>query len=149
MASASRLLRERGLEGTSVADVMSDAGMTHGGFYKHFDSKEALVERALDDAFSAFVRALERADSDQVRALYRTYYLSRGHMAQPGMGCPVAALGAEVARGSNALKAAFGAGIRRVVGALAGHRKGQRRRTADCGTARVQHAGGCDGDRAG
>ena len=47
--------RERGLEGASVADVMKAAGMTHGGFYKHFANKDALVEGALEEAFSDFV----------------------------------------------------------------------------------------------
>ena len=132
VASASRLLRERGLDGTSVADVMGDAGMTHGGFYKHFDSKDALVERALDDAFSAFADALGTGDPAHDVEAYRMRYLSRGHMAHPGLGCPAAALGPEVARGSGALKAAFGAGVRRVVGAIAGSRKGSAaaRRTA-------------------
>ena len=132
VASASRLFRERGLEGASVADVMQDAGMTHGGFYKHFDSKDALVERALDDAFSGFVAALREGEAGQAFATYRALYLSREHVAQPGVGCPVAALGAEIARGSGALKAAFGANVRRVIDAITGSRKGAAaaRRTA-------------------
>ena len=59
VASASQLFRERGLEGASVGDVMKEAGLTHGGFYKHFDSKDALVESAIGDAFAGFVRMLE------------------------------------------------------------------------------------------
>jgi TetR/AcrR family transcriptional regulator, transcriptional repressor for nem operon len=124
VASASRLLRERGLEGTSVADVMGAAGMTHGGFYKHFDSKDALVERALDDAFSAFMEVLGTGEPTHIPATYRARYLSHEHLAQPGQGCPVAALGTDVARGPDALKAVFGTGIRRVIGAIASARKG-------------------------
>src|SRR5262249_34851834 len=71
VASASRLLRERGLAGASVDDVMKAAGMTHGGFYKHFDNKEALVEAAMDAAFAEFTDALERGDPQQAVAAYR------------------------------------------------------------------------------
>ena len=132
VASASRLFREQGLEGASVADVMKDAGMTHGGFYKHFDSKDALVERALESAFTEFISGFEARQAEEAFAAYRALYLSREHLQHPGLGCPVAALGAEIARGSAGLKAAFGNGVRRIVDAIAGSRKGsaQARRTA-------------------
>lgn len=132
VASASRLFRERGLEGASVADVMQDSGMTHGGFYKHFASKDALVERALEDAFAKFVGGLEGDPAEAAFTTFRRLYLSKDHLAQPGRGCPVAALGVDIARGSTALKAAFGAGVRRMVDAIAGGRKGSpsARRTA-------------------
>ena len=120
VASASRLFRERGLEGASVADVMQDAAMTHGGFYKHFTNKGALVEAALDEAFSKFVASVEKDESQSALDLY----LSRGHLSNPGMGCPVATLGPEVARGPNPLKAVFGAGVRRMVDAIAHRRAG-------------------------
>lgn len=130
--SAARLFRERGLEGASVNDVMMDASMTHGGFYKHFDNKDALIERALERAFDEFVNNFERNQTDEAIAASRALYLSQEHMANPGRGCPVAALGAEIARGSSRLKAAFGAGVRRVIAAVAGSRKGSptARRTA-------------------
>ena len=124
VASASRLLRERGLAGASVEDVMKDAGMTHGGFYKHFDSKEALVEAAMDAAFAEFTDALERGDPQQAVAAYRARYLSDGHKNHPGLGCPVAAVGQEISRAPDGLKAAFGARIRRTVAALARAMKG-------------------------
>lgn len=122
--SAARLFRERGLEGASVADVMKDAGMTHGGFYKHFESKDALVEAALESAFSEFVSGLTQDDAEAALATYRTLYLSHDHMTKPAMGCPVAALGTEIARGSASLKQAFGAGVRRMIDALAAGRRG-------------------------
>ena len=125
VASASRLLRERGLAGASVGDVMKAAGMTHGGFYKHFDSKEALVEAAMDAAFAEFTAdALERGDPQQAVAVYRARYLSDGHKNDPGLGCPVAAVGQEIGRAPDGLKAAFGAGVRRTVVALARAMKG-------------------------
>ena len=124
VASASRLLRERGLAGASVDDVMKAAGMTHGGFYKHFDSKEALVEAAMDAAFAEFTDALERGDPQQAAAAYRARYLSDGHKNHPGVGCPVAAVGQEIGRAADGLKAAFGAGVRRTAAALARTMKG-------------------------
>ena len=142
VASAARLVRERGLEGAGVADVMREAGLTHGGFYRHFDDKDALVAAALESAFDDILArldtptanappandaALHDAAADgaathgvaQAAADFRTFYLSKAHVERPGIGCPVAALGAEVARGTAALRTAFGAGVRRMVAALA------------------------------
>jgi TetR/AcrR family transcriptional regulator, transcriptional repressor for nem operon len=119
VASASRLVRERGLEGTSVGEVMQAAGMTHGGFYKHFESKEALLEAAIDAAFSEFIEALDRGEPGQAFAAYRARYLSEGHRNHLGLGCPVATVGQEIGRAPDGLKAVFGRGIRRVVNALA------------------------------
>ena len=124
VTSASRLLRERGLAGASVEDVMKDAGMSHGGFYKHFDSKEALVEAAMAAAFAEITNALERGDPQRAVAAYRARYLSDGHKSNPGMGCPVAAIGQEIGRAPNGLKATFSAGVRRTVAALARTMKG-------------------------
>lgn len=119
LASASRLFRERGLEGASVGDVMRDAGLTHGGFYKHFDSKQALAEGALEAAFADFARALEEGDPAEAYAAYRARYLSPEHRDNPCLGCPAATLGQDVGRGSERLRAAFGQGVRRIVGAMA------------------------------
>jgi TetR/AcrR family transcriptional repressor of nem operon len=120
---AARLLRERGLEGTSVADVMNEAGLTHGGFYRHFDGKEALMLAALEAAFDERFAALqqrfdEQAPADAV-AGYRAHYLHEGHVGALGIGCPVPTLGGEVARAPAALKAAYGANIRQMIGLLA------------------------------
>jgi len=124
VASASRLLRERGLAGASVGDVMKAAGMTHGGFYKHFESKEALIEAAIDAAFAGFVEALDRGEPEQAVAAYRALYLSEDHKNQLGLGCPVATVGQEIGRAPDGLKAAFGRGVRHIVAALARVMKG-------------------------
>ena len=126
--AAARLMRERGIEGTSVADVMAEADMTHGGFYRHFDTKEALLVSALRSAFDQMVSELDRRlAGDELEAAvagFDAFYLSEGHVDQPGMGCPAAAVGSDAGRGSDALKAAFGAGIRGMVTALAKGRRG-------------------------
>lgn len=119
---ASRLMREHGIETTSVNDVMSKAGMTHGGFYRHFDSKEALVRAALESAFDEVVRMMEEA----YRTLgvkkgakeYVGYYLSEGHLKHPELGCPVAALGVDVTRASPAIKETFSQGFNRAIDML-------------------------------
>lgn len=120
---ASRLLRERGVHNTSVADAMSEAGLTHGGFYRHFKTKDDLVVAGIQSTFDAIAAHLELqqlgADARDVVAEYRAIYLSQEHVDNPGQGCPVPALGGEVARESPALREAFGSGFRRVAGALA------------------------------
>ena len=123
VASASRLLRERGVDGASVSDVMNDAGLTHGGFYKHFANKDALVESALQSAFSTFAGMLEAGGPDAAQA-WREMYLSGGHIRNPGRGCPVAALGQDIGRGSTQIKTAFGQGVDNIVNALAANMDG-------------------------
>ncbi len=120
---AARLVRDRGIESTSVDDVMSEAGLTHGGFYRHFKTKDALVAAALQSAFEQLTAALEarfeKYEPKVAVANYHADYLSNMHVEEPGIGCPLAALGGDVARGSDALKIAFGAGVNRLVGTLA------------------------------
>ena len=134
---ASRLFRERGVEGTSVGDVMAEAGLTHGGFYRHFENKEALVAATLRATFDAIRAELEtRASQVGTEAAVRDYfehYLSDEHLAHPGYGCPVPSLGADVARAGAPLKAEFGAGLRRTMTAMAAGLTGsedERRRRA-------------------
>lgn len=95
---------------------MSEAGLTHGGFDKHFDSKDALIESALGAAFADIVALVEEADTF---ASYQELFLSPAHVENPSRGCPVAALGQEVARGAATLKATFGGGLERIVAAVA------------------------------
>jgi TetR/AcrR family transcriptional repressor of nem operon len=97
--AASALFRERGL-GVGLADVMAAAGMTHGGFYRHFASKEALVAEVLEQALderSAILIPGARSPREAVRD-YVALYLSDAHVDHPEMGCPIAAVGAEAAR---------------------------------------------------
>jgi TetR/AcrR family transcriptional repressor of nem operon len=120
---AARLMRERGIEATSVADVMNEAGLTHGGFYRHFDGKDALMLAALEAAFAERHAALEQRfrESSPADALagYRDDYLSQGHTEAAAIGCPLPALAGDVARASEPLRAAYGANVQRAVRTLA------------------------------
>jgi TetR/AcrR family transcriptional repressor of nem operon len=108
LAAASTLFRERGFDGVSVGELMSAAGLTHGGFYNHFGSKEALAAEAIAAAWATM--AAERARAADLAELLDGY-LSPAARAAPGKACPAAALAGEVARGPQPLKAAFAEGL--------------------------------------
>ncbi|WP_425826174.1 TetR family transcriptional regulator [Streptomyces fractus] len=95
--TASRLFREQGTH-VSVADVMKAAGLTHGGFYKQFASKEALVDEATAHAFAEV--SGRRAAADQGRRELIDAYLAADHRDNAAAGCPVAGLAADIARGA-------------------------------------------------
>jgi len=101
---AARLFRERGVQGVSVADLMAAAGLTHGGFYKRFASKEALVAEATGRAFGDLQDRLatldERHPGDHAAARRELldYYFSAEHRDHAGQGCPTTALGGDMAR---------------------------------------------------
>lgn len=103
-AASARLFREYGLHGVSVAQVMADAGLTHGGFYGHFPSKDALAAAACKRAFEeSDLRWRQRiaAAGDDHQAARRSLvepYLSPAHRDHAGLGCPASALAGDVAR---------------------------------------------------
>ena len=102
--AASKMVRERGVDGVTVPEVMASAGLTHGGFYRHFESKDALVAQACAAAFTQRLadmdEALESTDNAEAarRAWLEVYYLSPGHRDSPENGCAAAALAGDVAR---------------------------------------------------
>jgi TetR/AcrR family transcriptional repressor of nem operon len=107
---ASRKLREEGLAGVGVADVMQEAGLTVGGFYKHFDSRDDLIREALDAACGAWQARADAAADGGPPLTYKSLvddYLSTRHRDNPGAGCPVGAVAAEVARGDEQTRALF------------------------------------------
>ena len=128
VAAAARLLRERGIAGTSVADLMQAAGLTHGGFYRHFDSKDALVAEAIASAFHELLGTVEvSAGKDGAATAMEAYlrmYLSERHVANPGYGCPVAAFGAEAAREGKLQRKAIAAGAEEWLALLTASLKG-------------------------
>ena len=99
---ASRRLRETGLDGLSIADLMEEAGLTPGGFYKHFASREDLLANALDQAMT---ETLERP-APSLGALIDKY-LSVEHRDATGSGCAISALAADVARSDSGCRAVF------------------------------------------
>jgi TetR/AcrR family transcriptional repressor of nem operon len=107
---ATRLFRERGIDGIGVSDLMQAAGLTHGGFYGHFESKEDLVAQACARAVSRmrqnWTNVVDQATGDPLEALAATY-LTPKHRDGAGRGCPMAALGPEIARQGPTVRRAF------------------------------------------
>ena len=117
---AARLFRERGFDRVGVAEIMQAAGLTHGAFYAHFASKEALASEALARAFARSEKRLFRkrhADED-LKQRFVERYLNRAHLNDPGDGCPLVTLGAEVAR-SDALQDGFTEALEQMIGKMA------------------------------
>ncbi len=116
---AARMLRARGVEGASVAEVMQAAGMTHGGFYKHFESKNALLAEATASAFAETAARFDRREArkgvEAALAAYVADYLSPAHIAHPEQGCPLAAIGADAARHPEALSQVFADGVEALI----------------------------------
>jgi len=108
---ASVRLREKGAHGIGVADLMKEAGLTHGGFYAHFDSREALVIEAfayaMDRSMEHWRKLTGEAAPEKRLALIAESYLSALHRDNPGHGCSIPSLGAEIARESAKTRKAF------------------------------------------
>jgi len=121
---AARLFRENGIESTAVGDVMKAAGLTHGGFYRHFGSKDELVAIAISKAFDGVIENLEKdiAERGGEPALddYISQYLSLAHRRSLGAGCPLAALASDASRGSASFKKAMTEGATRLTDIIAG-----------------------------
>jgi len=102
LRSASRHFRQRGGEGVGIADLMSKLKLTHGGFYKHFDSKEELLAEAIAKAFEdveqRFAETVNKAKPGTELKTLIENYLSVEHCANPAEGCPMAALASEIGR---------------------------------------------------
>lgn len=108
---ASRQFREKGVEATSIADIMGALDMTVGGFYKHFDSKSALLQEsmghALGQATKLLTRATDSVDEDQRLSLLAQIYLTPEHRENVAMGCPIAALTNDIARADESTRQQF------------------------------------------
>ncbi len=105
---ASRRVRAEGITGTAVSSVMRDAGLTHGGFYKHFGSKDELLTESMSEAFreigDRLAQAAEKSQPGTAwKAIVKTY-LSPEHCDHAECGCPIAALAPELARADKAMK---------------------------------------------
>ncbi|KRC21448.1 TetR/AcrR family transcriptional regulator [Acidovorax sp. Root217] len=99
---AARAIRRSGYDGTGVADIMKEAGLTHGAFYAHFDSREAMLAeaaaKACAESAAAAANVVASVPPGAALASMLASYLSRGHVEQVELGCPLAALGSETVR---------------------------------------------------
>lgn len=123
LKAAAAAVRAKGPDGLAVADVMAEAGLTHGGFYAHFPSKEALVVAALEEAFDQsrrrFARLTQGMANSEALAAFVDAYVSMEHRARREMGCPITALSSDLPRQPQAVRDAFDTGVRAMIGRLA------------------------------
>jgi len=118
--AAARLIRRDGFDGVSVADIMKAAGLTHGGFYAHFDSKEAMAAAGVERALAGMLDLADRAgETDDPQTAFITGYLSARHRDNPDQGCAMTALGPEIARRNGPVRQAFTTGVRALIDRLA------------------------------
>ncbi|MGY8683851.1 TetR/AcrR family transcriptional regulator [Bradyrhizobium sp. UFLA05-153] len=131
---ASVRLREKGAHGIGVADLMKEAGLTHGGFYAHFDSREGLVIEAfayaMDRSMDHWRKMTGEVAPEKRLALIAETYLSALHRDDPGHGCSIPALGAEIARESPKTRKAFSGKLDEMIEMLADHVTGVPRKAA-------------------
>jgi len=131
---ASVRLREKGAHGIGVADLMKEAGLTHGGFYAHFDSREALVieafAHAMDRSMEHWRKMSEQTAPEKRLAQIVESYLTPLHRDDPGHGCSIPALGAEIARESPKTRKAFAGKLEQMIEMMADHITGVPRKTA-------------------
>lgn len=105
---AAKKFREQGLAGIGIADLMKEAGLTVGGFYKHFKSRDALVAEAIGSALEMWKDRIDAAAAGGPRVTYKSLvddYLSEAHRDHPGTGCPVGALAGDLARSDKRTRA--------------------------------------------
>lgn len=112
--------REKGIVATGLADLMKAAGMTHGGFYKHFESKDQLVAEACAEAVEEAIGGME---AQPTLGAAVAGYLSARHRDNPASGCPLAGFGGEIARADAKTREAATAGFERLVRLLEGKSK--------------------------
>ena len=133
VAIASKRFREKGLAGFGIAELMKEAGLTVGGFYKHFDSRGELVAEAVSAAFGGWQRQKEGAESGGPPLSFAKLigdYLSDMHRENPGTGCAFSALAPEIARSDKRTRALTSEQVRNDLELIAGLLPGKDKRTA-------------------
>jgi TetR/AcrR family transcriptional repressor of nem operon len=123
LSEAAAAIRAVGPDGIGVAGVMAKAGLTHGAFYAHFESKEDLVAQAIsqmfDESRQRFLVRTEHADPAVAMGQFIDYYLSTRHRDAPERGCPLPSLAGELARLPSVAKLRFAAGLERLTAGMA------------------------------
>jgi TetR/AcrR family transcriptional regulator, transcriptional repressor for nem operon len=131
---ASVKLREKGAHGIGVADLMKEAGLTHGGFYAHFDSRDALVieavTHAMDRSTEKWRQLTEETAPDKRLSKIVNSYLAPDHRDNPGHGCAVPTLAAEIARESAKTRRVFSGRMEQMIDMLADQYQGLPRKAA-------------------
>ncbi len=119
---AAAQMRKRGPEQVGVADVMNRAGLTHGGFYAHFASKDdliaAAVHRMFEEAQDMFRGATEDKERHEALRSYINAYVSKSHRDRPERGCAIAALSSDIHRQGRKARAAYDKGIASLLGKI-------------------------------
>jgi TetR/AcrR family transcriptional repressor of nem operon len=120
--AAAVAFRKNGIAGTGLSDLMAAAGLTHGGFYRHFDSKDQIVAEACTAAAESLVEQLAASASRKspqrgLKTIVENY-LSAAHRDEPADGCPLAALGSEMTRADERTRAAATQAFLRLVGVI-------------------------------
>jgi TetR/AcrR family transcriptional regulator, transcriptional repressor for nem operon len=128
VSAAARATRRSGYDGTGVADIMKEVGLTHGGFYAHFASREAMLAEAADRAGAESVATLTgiaaaAPANEALRSMIRAY-LSKDHVGGVDTGCPMAALGSEMPRQAPKVRRAATRRIKETIDVVARHSRG-------------------------
>jgi AcrR family transcriptional regulator len=123
--AAARAIRRTGYGGAGVADIMKEAGLTHGGFYAHFDSREGMLAEAADragaDTVATMARVAAAAPPEQALQAMLQAYLSKAHVESVEAGCAVAALGSEMPRQAPRVRRAATRRIKEMIDLVARH----------------------------
>jgi TetR/AcrR family transcriptional repressor of nem operon len=121
--AAAAAVRAKGPDGVGVAEIMKEVGLTHGGFYAHFPSKEALVAAAVGEAFEQGRRRFGRITGERTGleafAAFLNTYVTTDHRAHPERGCPIATIASDLPRQGAAVRAVFDAGVTSLIGRVA------------------------------
>ncbi len=130
LLAAGTLFRQKGIDGVSVADIMKAAGLTHGAFYGQFESKDDLVAqsiaRTLSNKRQAWMAQVEKAKCQPFKTMAKSY-LSARHRDDSANGCPLAAIGDELSRSSDAVRHAVTTEVKVLIDALSGCTVGRTR----------------------
>jgi TetR/AcrR family transcriptional repressor of nem operon len=120
--AAAERIRTQGLEGLGVAAIMAEAGLTHGGFYAHFPSRDALLAAAIGRLFDKAIDGVQRTEAkygaEEALQRYVDFYLSPRHRDDLAIGCPIPCLAGEARRSADEVKEAFDSGLDRLAARL-------------------------------
>jgi TetR/AcrR family transcriptional repressor of nem operon len=123
LAEAANAIRTKGPDRVGVAEVMSKLGLTHGGFYAHFASKDDLIAQAItsmfEQGFANFLRRTEGLEPREALQTYIDWYLSKAHRDAPNRGCPLASVSGDLPRLPDTARVRYTEGVERLTAALA------------------------------